>query len=95
MSDAEEVRRVHLWVSGRVQGVFFRSSIRDQARAHGLTGWARNALDGRVEAEAQGPRTAIGELIAACREGPPGARVTAVDVEEIPVVPEEWEFSVA
>lgn len=94
MSDNSNVRRVHLWISGRVQGVFFRSSTVQQARARGLTGWVRNAPDGRVEAEVQGPPTTVDELIAECRNGPPGADVTAVDVTETDVVPDEQGFSV-
>jgi acylphosphatase len=95
MSDADDVQRVHLWISGRVQGVFFRSATREQARARGLTGWVRNAPDGRVEAEVQGPSAAVERLVAECREGPPGAKVTTVDVEKIAVVPDEREFRVA
>jgi acylphosphatase len=95
MSDPNDVRRVHLWISGRVQGVFFRSATREQARVRGLTGWVRNARDGRVEAEVQGSHSAVDQLIAECREGPPGAKVTEVQVDEIAVVPDEQEFSVA
>jgi acylphosphatase len=95
MSGAGDVQRVHLWISGRVQGVFFRSSTREQARTRGLTGWVRNAPDGRVEAEVQGPPTAVRQLVTECHEGPPGAAVTTVDVEEIAVVPGEEGFQVA
>jgi acylphosphatase len=94
MSDTNNVRRVHLWFSGRVQGVFFRSATVEQARARALTGWVRNAPDGRVEAEVQGASTAVDELIAECRSGPPAANVTAVDVTEIDVVPDEQGFTV-
>jgi acylphosphatase len=94
MGDTNDVRRVHLWVSGRVQGVFFRSTTEEQARARGLTGWVRNARDGRVEVEVQGPSTAIDDLIAESSSGPPAAHVTAVDVTEIDVVPDERGFKV-
>ena len=95
MDDTDDLRRVHLWISGRVQGVFFRATTRDQARARGLTGWVRNAPDGRVEAEVQGAPTAVEHLIAECRNGPPAAHVTDVAVAEIDVIPNEQGFAVA
>jgi acylphosphatase len=95
MSDTDDMRRVHLWISGRVQGVFFRSSTQEQARARGLTGWVRNAPDGRVEAEIQGVPAAVEHLIAECRDGPPAARVTDVEVAYIDVIPDEQGFAVA
>lgn len=95
MGDTDDLRRVHLWVSGRVHGVFFRATTRDEARARGLTGWVRNAPDGRVEAEVQGAPEAVAQLIDECRSGPPGAEVDDVDVEEIDVVPDERSFDLA
>ena len=73
------VRR-HLWVSGRVQGVWYRGSCAEQARALGISGWARNLPDGRVEIVAEGDPEAVDKLVEWCRHGPPGARVTAVEV---------------
>jgi acylphosphatase len=78
-----------------VQGVFFRATTRDEARARGLTGWVRNAPDGRVEAEVQGAPQAVAQLIDECRSGPPGAEVDDVDVEEIDVIPDERSFDLA
>jgi acylphosphatase len=95
MSDTHDVRRVHLWVSGRVQGVFFRSATREQAKARGLTGWVRNAPDGRVEAEVQGARDAVDQLIAHCRSGPPAAEVHDIEVHDIAVISDERSFDVA
>lgn len=95
MNDTDNLRRVHLWISGRVQGVFFRSSTQQQARARGLTGWVRNTPDGRVEAEIQGVPGAVERLIAECRSGPPAAHVTDVQIAEIDVVPDEQGFAVA
>ena len=95
MTDSGDMRRVHLWISGRVQGVFFRSTTQEQARARGLTGWVRNAPDGRVEAEVQGATTAVEQLIAECHNGPPAARVADVQVDEIDVIPDEQGFAVA
>ncbi|RMG55377.1 MAG: acylphosphatase [Gammaproteobacteria bacterium] len=70
---------LHCHVSGRVQGVFFRASTREQARELGLDGWVRNLPDGRVEVLACGPADAIDRLHAWLAEGPPLARVEALD----------------
>jgi acylphosphatase len=67
-------------VTGRVQGVFFRDSCRERARAEGVGGWVRNCGDGSVEAEFEGMPDAVDRLVAWCRNGPPQARVDAVDV---------------
>jgi acylphosphatase len=72
--------RVHVVVSGRVQGVFFRGSAVDAARALGIHGWIRNLPDGRVEAEAEGERPALERFVEFCRRGPPAARVDAAEV---------------
>jgi acylphosphatase len=73
-----ERARVHLLVSGRVQGVFFRGSAADAARDLGVSGWIRNLPDGRVEAEAEGEREALERFVEYCRRGPPAARVDDV-----------------
>ena len=73
------VRR-HLWVKGRVQGVWYRGSCAEQARALGISGWARNLRDGRVEIVAEGDPEALDKFAEWCRHGPPAARVTAVEV---------------
>lgn len=73
-------KRVHLLISGKVQGVFFRANTRDQARRLGLSGWVRNLPDGRVEAVAEGEEERLKELIDWCHHGPPGAIVRAVEV---------------
>lgn len=65
-------------VSGRVQGVFFRASTRDEARRLGLSGYARNLADGRVEVLAQGEAAAIEALAHWLEQGPPLARVAEV-----------------
>ena len=69
-------------VHGRVQGVFFRDSVRRLAREHGVTGWARNNADGSVEALLEGPGEAVERVIAFCHEGPPDARVESLEVCE-------------
>lgn len=75
------VRR-RVLVEGRVQGVFFRASLRDEAVAAGVAGSARNLADGRVEAVLEGPEPAVARVVAWCRKGPPRAHVTAVKVSE-------------
>jgi acylphosphatase len=72
--------RAHVFVSGWVQGVFFRSETRHEAKKRGVKGWVRNLPDGRVEAVFEGEEGAVKELIEFCKSGPPGARVTSVDV---------------
>lgn len=73
--------RARLRVRGLVQGVWFRQSTADQARRLGLAGWVRNAADGSVEAEAEGERERVEQLVRWCHRGPPAARVEAVEVE--------------
>jgi acylphosphatase len=70
--------RVHLLVTGRVQGVAFRAYTVDEALRVGVAGWARNLPDGAVEVEAEGERAAVEALVAFCRRGPPAARVDHV-----------------
>ena len=72
--------RVHLIITGRVQGVFFRASTVAQAQHLSLTGWVANAPDGSVEVVAEGTRARIDELTAWCRHGPSGAKVTNVEI---------------
>ena len=72
--------RAHILISGRVQGVLFRSEAQDEARRQGLTGWVRNLPDGRVEAVFEGEKDKVDVLIEFCRRGPPGAKVTRVEV---------------
>ncbi|MBC7130530.1 acylphosphatase [Candidatus Bathyarchaeota archaeon] len=72
--------RAHVYVSGRVQGVFFRATTRYEASKRGVKGWVRNLPDGRVEAVFEGDKKAVMQLIEFCKRGPPGALVTKVDV---------------
>ena len=80
MDKTSATARAHLKILGRVQGVYYRASALQQAQRLGLGGWVRNCADGSVEAVAEGPRDKIEGLIAWCKSGPPGARVTVVDV---------------
>ena len=72
----------HVIVRGRVQGVGFRMWVEDVGERLSLEGWVRNRRDGTVEAVFSGSEVAVDEAIAACRQGPRGARVDAVDVQE-------------
>ena len=69
-------------VSGRVQGVFFRDSLRRQAEQRGVAGWARNTGDGTVEAVIEGDAEAVERVVEWCREGPSRAEVSGVRVTE-------------
>lgn len=69
-------------VHGLVQGVFFRDSVRRLALQHGVAGWARNRLDGTLEAVFEGADDAVARLVDFCRRGPRGARVDRVDVHD-------------
>lgn len=75
-----ESARAHVFVGGRVQGVWFRASTRDMAEGLGLSGWVRNLADGSVEAVFEGPREAVDQALVWCRRGPPGAQVERCDV---------------
>lgn len=75
------IKRARLYVTGRVQGVFFRQEAARAARDRGICGWIRNLPDGRVEALLEGPPAAVEELIAWSRHGPPLARVAQIAVE--------------
>lgn len=69
-------------VSGTVQGVFFRDTVRRAATEHGVAGWVRNRSDGVVEAALEGPAEGVDAVVDVCRSGPRGADVTGVEVEE-------------
>ena len=73
--------RAHLYVSGQVQGVFFRDSARERAEQLGLTGWVKNLPDGRVEALFEGPSERVREMVRWCEQGPQQATVENVKTE--------------
>ena len=76
------VRRVNVVVEGRVQGVFFRASCAERARAAHVAGWVRNTIDGAVEAEFEGAPGDVAAMVMWCGQGPPSARVDEVRVAE-------------
>ncbi|MDB9278650.1 acylphosphatase [Halorubrum ezzemoulense] len=73
--------RAHVFVSGRVQGVYYRASTHDAAREKGVDGWVRNLDDGRVEAVFEGPEGAVRDMVAWCETGSRAAEVDDVDAE--------------
>ncbi len=78
MADKE---RVHATISGRVQGVSFRDSTRQEAENLGLTGWVRNTEDGSVEAIFEGDSDAVNQMVEWCKSGPSSANVEEVSTE--------------
>jgi acylphosphatase len=72
--------RVHVWVSGRVQGVCFRDFAERWGSMLGLTGWVRNLWDRRIEIVAEGDRAGLEQLLEHLRIGPPSARVEGLEV---------------
>jgi acylphosphatase len=74
--------RVHLFVEGRVQGVWFRDSAQREAARLGITGWARNLVDGRVEVVYEGTREAVEEILAWTNRGPERANVISVEIHD-------------
>ena len=76
----ENKARAHAIISGRVQGVFFRMETKRAADGFGVFGWVKNLLDGTVEAVFEGDRDRVDAVLDWCREGPPAAKVTDVDV---------------
>jgi acylphosphatase len=76
------VKRLHVWVSGTVQGVYFRESTRREAERLGVAGWVRNLPDGRVEAVFEGPAMETEAMAAWCHRGPPAAAVERVEARE-------------
>ncbi|MCK4375613.1 MAG: acylphosphatase [Candidatus Brocadiae bacterium] len=95
MAEGEEMVRAHVVISGRVQGVWFRGTTHEEARALGLTGWVRNRWDGSVEAVFEGPRGKVRRMVAWCHRGPRLAQVTSVDLKWEEATGEFSRFSVA
>ncbi|MDR0318632.1 MAG: acylphosphatase [Nitrososphaerota archaeon] len=72
--------RAHIYVTGKVQGVFFRQNTRRQAQSRGVCGWVSNLSDGRVEAVFEGEEIFVKEVVDYCRRGPSFAKVEQVEV---------------
>ena len=88
-----KVRR-HLFIKGRVQGVFFRVSTLEQARHWKVRGWVANTPSGHVEAVFEGEENAVDRLVQWCRKGPPGALVSDVEVHLEPYTGEFSDFTI-
>ena len=88
------MKRVHVIVSGRVQGVFFRAETKSKAVSLNLTGWVRNLPDGKVDAVFEGKEKNVNIMIGWCRKGPRFASVTNIDVVEEPYQGESQNFSI-
>ena len=73
------LKRIHLVVRGRVQGVYFRASAQREARQLGLTGWVKNRIDGAVELVAEGEEDQVKDFLAWSQQGPSTARVDKVE----------------
>ncbi|GAB6067195.1 acylphosphatase [Methylothermus subterraneus] len=86
-------KRLHIWVAGRVQGVFYRAHTVEIALSFKLTGWVRNLPDGRVEIVAEGEEQSLQKLLAWCRKGPPLAQVAGVESREEPATGEFEQFA--
>jgi acylphosphatase len=82
--------QARLTITGRVQGVGYRDWAKTAGRRLGLIGWVRNRADGSVEALIVGEEKAVGQMIEACRRGPPLARVDGIDIEpvDLDILPE-------
>jgi len=87
------MKTVHVKVSGKVQGVWFRASTKQEAEKNGINGWVKNTSDGCVEAVFQGNEQKIMDLIDWCYRGPPLSAVEHVDVKEIDTKEEYESFS--
>ena len=85
------IRRVKIWVSGRVQGVFFRQSTKKMAHRYGILGTVRNLDDGRVEIVAEAEESQLQPFVAWCHIGPIAARVDHVEMVDRVVEPSEFE----
>jgi acylphosphatase len=74
--------RAHVFISGRVQGVFFRQDTKLRAEMLGVKGWVRNLADGRVEAVFEGEESAVKNVLEHCRHGPNKSKVENVEVRQ-------------
>ncbi len=88
------MKRVHVFISGKVQGVWFRSYTEAEAKKLGVKGWVRNLPDGRVEAVFEGEDSAVDKMVAWCHKGSPYAKVEDVEVIEEPYKGEFADFKI-
>ncbi len=74
--------RIHVLISGNVQGVFFRSFLKSNARMYEVDGWVKNIPNGKVEAVFEGEEHDVEKMVELCRQGPPGAEIRNVEVRK-------------
>jgi acylphosphatase len=86
-------KKIHVLISGKVQGVWYRASTQKKALSLGLHGWVRNLKDGRVEMVAQGEEAQLQALLVWCKRGPELARVKNLDVQWSPTLESLQGFS--
>ncbi len=75
------MQRVHLFVKGKVQGVFFRQALKIMAKKNNVTGWVKNLKDGRVEALLEGEDLKVNKIVEWCHAGPANARVEDIVIK--------------
>lgn len=88
-------KRAHIYVSGKVQGVYFRQTTSEQAQSHGVCGWVKNLADGRVEAVFEGEEAAVKAIVNFCSKGPKGASVSNMVTSWEPFKEEFENFEIA
>ncbi len=89
-----KTEKAHLFIEGKVQGVFFRASAKEQADKLGLNGWVRNLSDGSVEIQVEGEKETLKRFLEWCKTGPPNALVTNVDLNHLQSSGEFCSFSI-
>lgn len=87
-------KRFHIFVDGRVQGVFYRDFTRRQAKKFNITGWVRNLFDGRVEVIAEGEEEDLKKFVEELKKGPPAARVKDIKITEEEATLEFYDFEI-
>ena len=81
INDASEYIRVHLIISGKVQGVYFRKHTQDTSRENNVYGWVKNLLNGDVECVLEGLKSNVDQVMMWCHQGPPGSHVDNVKIK--------------
>lgn len=89
-----EIRRLHIFISGKVQGVFFRDFVKLTAESFNFKGWCKNLADGRVEIIVEGKEEKMKDFLRRLREGPPHAEIENIDYEQERTTNEFKEFRV-
>lgn len=88
------MKRWHVLITGKVQGVFFRAHMQRVARSLGFAGWVKNLADGSVEAILEGSEINLPTMMDWCREGPPSATVSRVEVTDEPYTGDYTDFGI-